>query len=163
MYYTSYNGIERTEMGAYIIGIAAATVIASIISMMTPDRWDKYVGVVTGIVVTICIARPIINLINMDLFEPVSDVKTTDITDVTDEYANEIKKEMESRIAMDVKKRLSDEFGKDCVASVTVNVTQKGEVLGIDEINVRGDKIDAVAKSRLREVYDATEVNYAGP
>lgn len=150
-------------MGAYIIGIVASTVMAAVISMLTPDKWDKYVGVVTGIVVTICIARPIINLINVDLFEGISNVETTAVTDASGVYAEEIKKEMESRVAMDVKDRLKTEFGKDCMVSVTVNVTQEGEVLGVSTISVRGDKIDAVAKARLREVYNATEVNYAGP
>lgn len=137
--------------------------MSAVISMLTPDKWDKYVGVVTGIVVTICIARPIINLINMDLFEGFSNVETTTLTNASGVYAAEIKKEMESRIAMDVKDRLKTEFGKNCVALVTVNVTQDGEVLGIGAISVRGDKIDAVAKARLRDVYNATEVTYAGP
>ncbi len=150
-------------MGAYIIGIVGATVIAAVISVLTPEKWDKYVGVVTGIVVTICIARPIIGLMDADVFGEFREIGNTSVTESTEIFANEIKDELQSRIAMDVKERLKSEFGKDCVARVEVNVTRAGEVSGVDLISVRGDKIDAVAKSRLREIYGAREVKYAGP
>ncbi len=150
-------------MGEYIIGIVAATVIAAVISVLTPDKWDKYVGVVTGIVVTICIAKPIISLMNKDVPIDTYGREYKTVTEGEDVFAKEIKEEMQSRVAMDVKDRLKTEFGKDCVARVEVSVTVQGEVLGVDLITVRGDKIDAVAKSRLREIYGAREVKYAGP
>ncbi len=150
-------------MGTYIIGIVGATVIGAVISVLTPDKWDKYVGVVTGVVITICIARPIISLIDKDFLGEIGEIDRGSITQGTDVYATEIKKEMESRLAMDIKDRLKTEFGKNCVARVEVMVSEMGEVLGVDLISVRGDKIDAVAKSRLREIYGAREVEYAGP
>ncbi len=150
-------------MGAYIIGIVGATVIASVISVLTPDKWDKYVGVVTGVVITLCIARPIISLVNEDIFVGISEVRQESVTEGAEIFAKEIKKEMQSKIAMDVKDRLKAEFGKECVARVEVSVSSQGEVLGVDLISVRGEKIDTVAKSRLREIYGAREVKYAGP
>ena len=150
-------------MGAYIIGIVGATVISAVISVLTPEKWDKYVGVVTGIVITLCIARPIISLMNDDVFTGVSDQNQTKITEGTEVFATEIKKEMQSKIAIDVKERLKTEFGKTCVARADVSVTPEGRVLGVEVISVRGDKIDAVAKSRLREIYGAGEIRYEGP
>lgn len=150
-------------MGAYIIGIVGATIISSVISVLTPEKWDKYVGVVTGIVITLCIARPIISLMNEDFFTEASHINQTITAEGTEIFAAEIKKEMQSKIAMDVKERLKTEFGKTCVARAEVNVTPEGKVLGVEEILVRGDKIDAVAKSRLREIYGAREIRYEGP
>ena len=150
-------------MGAYILGIVGATVIGAVISVLTPDKWDKYVGVVTGIVITICIASPLISLIDNDFFVEFGDTDNRSVAEGPAIFAQEIKTEMESKIAMDVKDRLKTEFGRSCVARVEVNMSPQGEVLGVDLISVRGDKIDAVAKSRLREIYGAREVDYAGP
>lgn len=148
-------------MGTYIIGMATATIMASIISFLTPERWNRYVSVVTGIVVTICIASPLIKLINIDIsaFFP-EIVSTAPIPNTV--FAEEMKKEMESTLAMDVRSRLKNEFGRECVAKVEVEITDTGQIAGVKKIMVRGEKIDNVAKSRLREIYGASEVVYAG-
>ena len=150
-------------MGAYILAIVGATVIAAIISVLTPDNWDKYVGIVTGIVITLCIARPVPGLMNKDIFADVTDIKTQNSVNGEMLFKEEVKKELESKIAMDVKEKLKTEFGRDCVARVEIGVTANGDVLAVDRISVRGDKIDAVAKSRLREIYGAREISYDGP
>lgn len=150
-------------MSEYIIGIVGATIIAAVISVLTPEKWDKYVGIVTGIVITLCIAKPVISLMDENVFAGGFEVRQESVTEGQEIFANEIRKEMESRIALDVKERLKSEFGKNGVARVTVSVSPQGEFLGVEEILIRGDKVDAVAKSRLREIYGAQEVKYAGP
>ena len=56
-------------MKTYIISIAVSTVIAAVVNMITPEKWSKYVGIVTGLVVTVCIAQPVISLMHADVFE----------------------------------------------------------------------------------------------
>lgn len=36
-------------MKAYIISIAVSTVISAVVTMITPEKWSKYVGIVTGL------------------------------------------------------------------------------------------------------------------
>ena len=150
-------------MGAYILAIVGATVIGAVISVLTPDNWDKYVGIVTGVVITLCIARPVVSLINEDIFTNVPDVKSQSLVTGEMLFKDEVKRELQSKIAMDVKEKLKSEFGRECVARVEVSVMVNGDISGVDRILVRGDKIDAVAKSRLREIYGAREIIYEGP
>lgn len=150
-------------MASYIITIVTATVIAAVISVLTPEGWNKYVGVVTGIVVTVCIARPVISIVNGNFAEDFKISYKTQQTDGEGVFAKEIKREMEYRIATDIRERLRSEFGRECSASVSVAVKESGEISGVNSIRVRGDRIDNIMIGRLREVYGATEVSYEGP
>ncbi len=149
-------------MGTYIISIAATTVISAVITMLTPEKWSKYVGVVTGLVVTVCIARPIISIMQSDVLDGFNYTVSTTQSKGDTMFRDELKKELENRIDEDVSKRLKSEFNADCNAKSEVEISETGEVKGVSSIYVSGDKIDAVAIGRLREVYGAKEVKYVG-
>lgn len=149
-------------MKAYIISIAVTTVISAVITMITPEKWSKYVGVVTGLVVTVCIAQPIISLMNAEVFEGFSYTAQYSKSEGEKALYAQIKEELEKRISIDVENRINTEFGKTCVAEIGVSMTNAGEVEGVKSIFVYGDKIDAVVIGRLREVYGAEEVKYIG-
>lgn len=149
-------------MKAYIISIAVATVISAVVSMITPEKWSKYVSVVTGLVVTVCIAQPIMSLVHADVFEEFTYSAARNRSEGEKVLYEKIKTELEKRIADDAKQRLKTEFGKTCEAQAGVTMTENGEVAGVKIINIYGDKIDAVAIGRLREVYGAEEVKYIG-
>lgn len=149
-------------MKAYIISIAVATVISAVVSMITPEKWSKYVSIVTGLVVTVCIAQPIISLVHADMFEGFSYKAEYSRSEGEKVLYSQIKEELEKRIADDAKQRLKTEFGKTCEAEAVVAMTENGEVAGVKTIFIYGDKIDAVAIGRLREVYGAEEVKYIG-
>lgn len=149
-------------MRVYIISIAAATIISAIISMLTPQRWEKYVGVVTGLAVTICIGQPIIRLIGSNSFEGTAFSTERHSTEGRLVFRNEVKKGLEERIESDAKARLKTEFAADCSVIAEAVVTDEGEVREIASIKISGDKIDAAAIGRLREIYGAAEVKYIG-
>lgn len=149
-------------MKAYIISIAVSTVISAVVAMITPEKWSKYVSIVTGLVVTVCIAQPIINLVHTDVFEGFTYKAAHSRSEGEKVLYSQIKEELEKRIADDAKQRLKTEFGKTCEAQVGVTMTENGEVAGVKTIFIYGDKIDAVAIGRLREVYGAEEVQYIG-
>lgn len=149
-------------MRVYIISIAAATIISAIISMLTPQRWEKYVGVVTGLAVTICIGQPIIRLVGGNSFESAAFEVERHSTEGRLAFRDEVKKGLESRIESDAKARLKTEFAADCGVVAEVVVTDEGEVREIASIKISGDKIDAAAIGRLREIYGAAEVKYVG-
>ena len=150
-------------MKAYIISIAVSTVISAVVTMITPEKWSKYVGIVTGLVVTVCIAQPIINLMHADVFEGFSYNVTANKSEGESVLYRQIKTELEKRISEDAKTRLKTEFGRTCEARAEVAITKNGGVPGVKKILVYGDKIDAVVIGRLRDVYGAEEVEYIGP
>ena len=67
-----------------------------------------------------------------------------------------------NKINDDAKKRLKTEFNKNCEVKSEVAVTETGTVKGVLKMEISGDKPDAVAIGRIREVYGADEVNYVG-
>lgn len=149
-------------MKTYIMSIAVTTVISAVITMLTPEKWSKYVGVVTGLVVTVCIAQPIISLMNADVFAGFSyNVQYSKNEGEKVLYA-QIREELEKRICVDVENRINTEFGKTCEAETQVMMSNTGEVAGVKSIFVYGDRIDAVVIGRLRDVYGAEEVKYIG-
>ena len=48
--------------------MAVTAVVSSIISMLSPAKWSKYVGMITGLTVVVCIGQPVFSLLNEDLF-----------------------------------------------------------------------------------------------
>ena len=149
-------------MGTYIISIAAATVLSAAISILTPEGWGKYVGIVTGLVVMICIARPIISITGANFFDGFQGMEIKMSERHNNIYYDEVKRELEARINDDAKKRLKTEFNKNCEVKSEVAVTEAGTVKGVLKMEISGDKPDAVAIGRIREVYGADEVNYVG-
>ena len=149
-------------MKAYIISIAVCTVICAVVNMFTPEKWIKYVGIVTGLVITLFIASPIIGIFGNDFLSEFSYTAKTNGEKGEAVLYNEIKTQLEERINADAKSRLSKDFAKDCSVRTTVNMTDNGEVSGVKSIYVYGDRIDAVIIGRLREMYGAEEVKYVG-
>ena len=149
-------------MKAYIISIAATTVISAVITMITPEKWSKYVSVVTGLVVMVCIAQPIVSLMRADVFEIFSYDFEYDKSEGERVLYTQIKTELEKRICTDTVNRIKSEFGKTCEVETEITMKESGEVAGVKLILVYGEKIDAVAIGRLREVYGAEEVKYVG-
>ncbi len=150
-------------MKGYIISIAVSTVISAVVNMITPEKWSKYVGIVTGLVVTMCIAQPVISLMHADVFEGFSYNSPETSHEGEKVLYSQIKSELEKRISEDITNRLKSEFGKTCETQTEVAITGNGEVSGVKSVVVYGDKIDAVAIGRLRDVYGAEEVKYIGP
>lgn len=149
-------------MKAYLISIIVATLISAIINIITPEKWTKYVGVVTGIVVTVCIAQPIINIMRADVFGGISYTLKQSSNDGEKVLYSHIKEEMEKRISADVEARIKRDFGKECKAKTEITITENGEVKGVKAITISGDKIDNIVIGKLREVYAPKEVKYAG-
>ena len=149
-------------MKTYIVSIAVSTVLCAVVNMLTPEKWSKYVSVVTGFVITICIAQPMISILNKDILDGVSYTVTTNTGEGEEVLYKEIKTQLESRIEEDAETRLRNEFSKECIVNANVNMAADGQVEGVSLITVSGDKIDAVVIGRLREVYVAEQVKYVG-
>lgn len=150
-------------MKAYIISIAAAAVISAAVSIITPERWAKYVGIVTGLVIVLCIAQPVLNLLRTNVFEGI-EIQTQELSTGGNELLfDEVKAELTARVEEDAAARLKTEFMLDCETEADIAVNENGEITGVKSITVyckRG--LDTAAAARLREVYGTAEVKYGG-
>lgn len=145
-------------MRTYIISVAGAAVLSAVINMLSPERWGKYIGVLTGLVVAATIVRPILSLADKDFF---SDIQIkTDVASETgmDVFYSELRAELENRVAGDIKERLLHEFGTDSEVSVEARAAKDGRISGIGRITVHGGRLDNAAAARLYDIYDAEEV-----
>ncbi len=149
-------------MKAYIISIAAASVISAVVTILTPKGWTKYVGIVTGLVVVMCIGQPLLQLMRTDVFEGFRYETEQTSENGTRMLMDEIKKELTERLEKDAEQKLKEEFGAECDVSAVVSVDSAGKICGIEEMTVTGGNIDNAAIGRLRDIYGVKKVNYGG-
>lgn len=149
-------------MRAYIMSVAASCVISAIMNMITPEKWSKYVGVVTGLVLTAFIAQPVIKLMDIDISSDGGYKSAVVKNDAEEILRQEIKNGLEEKLCLDIEKRLKDEFSLSVDADVEVSVNESGEITGVDTVEIFGDRPDAVVKGRIYEVYAPQEVKYVG-
>ena len=145
-------------MRTYIISVAAAAVIAAVVNMIAPEKWAKYVGMATGLVVVMCIAQPVFTLFHENVFEGFS--WETQVSDAL--LRSEIKAELKRRVEEDAAARLKSEFNRDCIVEAEIAVNDAGEIEGVESMKVYGKNIDNTVLARLREVYGVSEVTYEG-
>lgn len=143
-------------MRAYILTIIGATLLSAYASNLAPESWRKYVKIITGLVLIICILSPVRTLVRTDWFE---DFDISQISGVEGKTQTElISEELAERVEDDIEARLKNEFNIDVLASVKISVNDKGEITGVKEIRVRGAPLTPAAKNRLCEVYGTDEV-----
>ena len=145
-------------MKAYIISIAVSAIIAAVVNMISPDKWAKYTGIVTGLVVVLCIGRPVLELAHTDVFAGFSFDERVLSNDGEKEFRDEVKNELQRQLEGDIKTRMKDEFGRDCSADVIIGVNEKYEITGVDKIIIYGKGFDNAVTGRLRELYGAKEI-----
>ena len=100
-------------MKTYILSIAVTTVLSAIMNMLTPEKWSKYVSVVTGLVVMLCIAQPIIGIMKNDAFTEFSYTVNSSQTEGEKVLYDQIRSELEGRINGDIKERLERDFDRE--------------------------------------------------
>lgn len=143
-------------MKAYILTIIGATLLSAYASNLAPDSWRKYVRIITGLVLIICILSPLKTLVGTEWFK---DFDIANISGVEGKTQTElIVSELSKRVETDIEERLRNEFNINVSANVKISVNDKGEIAGVKEICVSGASLSAAAKNRLREVYGTDEV-----
>lgn len=143
-------------MKTYILTIISAAVLSAFAINLSPEKWKKYIQLVTGLVVIICILSPIKSIITEDIFGDMADIDYSIAEGVS--QAELVKEELKSRVEDDAKKRLLEEFGINASVSVEISVNDSGEIEGVKKISVSGARLTAAAKARLCEVYGVSEV-----
>lgn len=149
-------------MKAYIISIAGAAVLSAIVNMLSPEKWNKYIGIVTGLVITLAIGSPILSMMHTDVFSGFGFTDDGLSTIGTEQFYYEIRSELERRVENDVRSRMMTEFGTECTAEAEAQMSPDGQITGIGRITIYGEHLDNAAIGRLREVYGAAEVIIGG-
>lgn len=143
-------------MKEYILSIIGAAVLSSFAAMLSPEKQRKYIGVITGLVIISCIVSPISKLTGTELFGGFEYIEDCE------KYTYDMQKEMiieelNESIGEDVSKRLSEEYGINAAADVSVSVNENNEIDGITEIRIGGASLTNAQKARLCEVYGIRE------
>jgi hypothetical protein len=143
-------------MKAYILTVIGATLLSAFAGNLAPDKWQKYVKVITGLVLIICILSPIKSLVSVDLFD---DFEISDYDVPKGKTQAEIViSELEEKICEDIEARMKKEFNISVSAQVEIDVNSEGEIVGVRSIYLTGERITAAAAARLKEIYGAVEV-----
>ena len=145
-------------MRTYIISVAAAAVISAMVNMIAPERWSKYVGMATGLVVVMCIAQPVFSLFHEDVFEGFSYAAEYGAGAGEEMLREEVKRGLCERVEEDAAARLKSEFGRECRVEAEIAVNENAEITGVESMVIYGDGLDAAARARMREVYGVSDV-----
>ena len=143
-------------MKTYILTITGAAVLSSFASVLTPEKWRKYTGIITGLVIISCVAAPLAKLSKTDLFSGFEAIENEE------EYSRSlqteiVKEELEKRIGNDIETRLNTEFGITVSAGVSVVINENNEITGIEKIVISGKRLTKTASARLCEIYGRSE------
>lgn len=143
-------------MKTYILTVIGATLLSAFAANLAPEKWQKYVRIITGLVLIICILSPIKALVSVDLFENFEIPQYSAAEGKTQEEL--VISELTDRLEQDIEERLKKEFNITASAQVKIDVNSDGEIDGVKEIRVTGAVLTAAAKARLKEVYGVSEV-----
>jgi len=141
-------------MKAYMMTVIGSAVLCAVVLIMSPEKWKKYIKVVTGMMIMSVIISPVAELRGMDLF---MDYEFSDEVDVNLQKKT-VKAELEKRIEEDIKLRISDEFGITVSPEVTVGVNENFEITGVEEIKLWTETGREKIRRRLEEVYSPQKI-----
>ena len=144
-------------MRNYLMNIAGAIIITVFAEIMLPDKWSKYVKIITGIIIISAIASPVKDKINFDISAFVDEGEK--YVKAGEEYSNElILSELEKNINSDCKQRIYEEFGVDAEVVCKIEVNEENEIVGVLEMRLEGNGISSSVINRIYEIYTPQEV-----
>lgn len=149
-------------MRQYIISIAVSAVVSAIVGMIAPEKWGKYIRIITGLVIVLCIANPVLSLIDSDIFEGFRYNDTITLNNGEQLIKGELVSELSSRIENDISERIKSEYNQNNTAQVDISVDDQGAITGVRKIMLYGDNVSNQICKRMKEVYGTDEVRYGG-
>lgn len=144
-------------MKSYLMSITGAVLISVFSNVILPEKWNKYIKVITGLIIISTIVSPL--KISWDFDFNKQFKMPQNIEKTSEEYSLQlIKQELKKRVDEDIKKRIKEEFSKDITANCDIGVNANGEITGVEKIIISGDEISEIAIKRLQEIYAPKEV-----
>ena len=143
-------------MKDYIISIIGGAVLASLANTVSPDKWTKYVKIITGLMIISIIISPGAKLLDTDIFE---DYETAIEIDMNAQKKAVIS-ELEKKISDDIKTRILNEFSENTEVKASLNVNDNYEIEGVNEISIWNAKNTKLIENRMNEVYSPSVISF---
>ena len=138
-------------MKNYILTLIGTALLASMVNMVSPEQWRKYIKLITGIVVISVLIAPLGKIMNVDIFQDFT-IETAGLDENIQKKA--VSEELKKRVEQDMEERIQKEFFAECSCSVALRVNENFEIEGIDRIQITGFGGDKGALSnRLANIY----------
>ena len=143
-------------MDKYLTTLITAAVLSAVAKNVSPERWQKYISIITGIMLVSVIVSPLFEIAKVDLFEEFS------YADETNMFAQHeaVKVELEKRVSEDAKKRLTNELGGEYKVEVRLFVNENNEIEGVEEMIVWTKEEEAPVKRILGAVYSPQKISF---
>ena len=141
-------------MREYIITIAVAAVAASLVDILAPKEWDKYIRIIIGFLILSVILAPIAKLKNIDIMPSYQSFEINDIP-LKDKVSDELKKNIEN----DIEVRLLEEFELEADAKVEIDIDENHSIRGVRAISISAYYCPDGLKERLKEIYGCDRID----
>lgn len=143
-------------MKAYLMKIVGAVLICVFTDIALPEKWSKYIKIITGLIIISTIASPLEKPLNLNFKEY---FKVSEKLEKTGEdyQISLIRKEFEKNVSNDIKARIYDEFKKEISADVIVSLNNENKISGIRKIKLKGEINDEIL-NRIKEIYAPKEI-----
>ena len=137
-------------MREYIISIAGAAILSGMARILSPTGWEKYIKIITGLIIISVISAPIGVLKEINFFSDFSLPKSDIDENVQLKIVGE---ELKKRVEQDIESRIKTEFLKDAEAEVEIGINEKNEITGVLSITVKTMADENNLRKRLCEIY----------
>lgn len=144
-------------MKAYFMMVVGAAVLSALASVMSPDKWRKYIQLVTGIVILCCIMTPVSGILRNSAVFSVPEISTDTKYD-EGMHSELIINELRDRIEKDIEARMEKEYGVQIKAEVEIELNEDNEIEGVTYINISEGHLSETAKRELSKIYGVDRV-----
>ena len=142
-------------MRNYVIMIVGATLLGAMADIISPERWRKYISVITGFIIISCIISPIGDIIGTDVFTAFDEYAVKELN-YEEIQLKKVKEETQRNIALDIKERLKNEFNIEAEVKVELGLNHEGKIDGVDKI-ILNKAITHAAMQRICEIYGVSK------
>ena len=137
-------------MREYIISIAGAAILSGLVKILSPAGWQKYIKIITGLIIISIIAAPIRELKKINIFSEFSLPEGNIDEEV---QIKKVKDELAIRVQEDINKRVYKEFFETAKSSVVIDVNEKNEIVGVLSVKVITKADSEKVKKLINEIY----------
>ena len=143
-------------MDRYLTTLISAAILSAVAKNVSPERWQKYIRLITGIMLVSVIVSPMFELAKIDLFEEFSYIDETNML----AQHEAVKEELEKRVSEDATNRLSKELGGQYRVQTDLLVNENNEIEGVKEMIVWTKEKEAPVTKILGAVYSPQKISF---
>ena len=153
------NKAKEAKMSSYspYSGFSVgAALLCAFSEYLVPESWQKYMKLISGFIIISILLSPFTKQTDTQIFEGFE--LDSSYTEEGEELMyEEIKTELEKKVAEDIKLRVAEEFSANVEAEVKVKTASDGKIEKVDKILLTGDKNNNITE-RIKFVYGTEEV-----